>query len=246
MADELVPRPALAGDTDVDVAIVGAGYTGLWTAYYLAVADPSLRIAVLESEIAGFGASGRNGGWCSALLPAVPGRPRPPARPGPGHRAVPGDAVHGGRGRPGRAGRGHRLPLRQGRHRRAGPVGRAARPRPARGRRGPLVRLRRGRPGAARRRVGAAALRGRRRCWAARSRRTAPRIHPARLVRGLARAVQRRGVRVYEQTRATALQPGAVQTDARHACGPTSWCARPRGTPPSCPATVGRWRRSTR
>ena len=63
-------RPGLPGDLDVDVAIVGAGYTGLWTAYYLAVADPHLRIAVLEREIAGFGASGRNGGWCSALFPA--------------------------------------------------------------------------------------------------------------------------------------------------------------------------------
>jgi glycine/D-amino acid oxidase-like deaminating enzyme len=48
---------------------VGAGYTGLWTAYYLSHADPSLRIAVLEAEVAGFGASGRNGGWCSALYP---------------------------------------------------------------------------------------------------------------------------------------------------------------------------------
>jgi glycine/D-amino acid oxidase-like deaminating enzyme len=63
-------RPALPGDRDVDVAIVGAGFTGLWTAYYLAEADPTLRIAVLESEVAGFGASGRNGGWCSALFPA--------------------------------------------------------------------------------------------------------------------------------------------------------------------------------
>ncbi|WP_433080464.1 NAD(P)/FAD-dependent oxidoreductase [Dactylosporangium sp. CA-052675] len=63
------PRPALAGDEDADVCVVGAGYTGLWTAYYLAVADPSLRITVLEAEHAGFGASGRNGGWCSALFP---------------------------------------------------------------------------------------------------------------------------------------------------------------------------------
>src|SRR6185436_6642425 len=68
--DDLTPRPSLPGDLDVDVAVVGAGYTGLWTAYYLALADPSLRIAVLESEVAGFGASGRNGGWCSALFPA--------------------------------------------------------------------------------------------------------------------------------------------------------------------------------
>jgi glycine/D-amino acid oxidase-like deaminating enzyme len=65
----LLPRPPLDRDIDVDVAIVGAGFTGLWTAYYLQAADPSLRVAIVESEIAGFGASGRNGGWCSALFP---------------------------------------------------------------------------------------------------------------------------------------------------------------------------------
>lgn len=64
----------MSRDTQVDIAIVGAGYTGLWTAYYLHRADPSLRIAVLEAEIAGFGASGRNGGWCSALFAAEPAR----------------------------------------------------------------------------------------------------------------------------------------------------------------------------
>lgn len=69
-SDTLVPRPALLADAEVDVAIVGGGLTGLWTAYYLAIAQPSLRIAVLEKHIAGFGASGRNGGWCSALFPA--------------------------------------------------------------------------------------------------------------------------------------------------------------------------------
>lgn len=67
--DDLAPGPGLTGDVDVDVAVVGAGFTGLWTAYYLAVHDPTLRIAVLESQIVGFGASGRNGGWCSALFP---------------------------------------------------------------------------------------------------------------------------------------------------------------------------------
>src|SRR6476661_6919477 len=65
------PRDPLEGGCDVDVAIVGAGYTGLWTAYYLAKADPSLRIAVLEREVVGYGASGRNGGWCSAIFPAT-------------------------------------------------------------------------------------------------------------------------------------------------------------------------------
>ena len=65
---DLTPRAPLGGPVDVDVAIVGAGYTGLWTAYYLKKADPSLRIALFEREIAGFGASGRNGGWCSQLF----------------------------------------------------------------------------------------------------------------------------------------------------------------------------------
>jgi glycine/D-amino acid oxidase-like deaminating enzyme len=67
--DDFVPRPALPGPASYDVVIVGAGLTGLWSAYYLRKADPSLRIAVLEQEVAGFGASGRNGGWCSALFP---------------------------------------------------------------------------------------------------------------------------------------------------------------------------------
>jgi glycine/D-amino acid oxidase-like deaminating enzyme len=61
-------RPGLNGDLDVDVAIVGAGYTGLWTAYYLAKSDPAVKVVVIERETAGFGASGRNGGWCSAMF----------------------------------------------------------------------------------------------------------------------------------------------------------------------------------
>ena len=66
--DDLTPRPGLRTTATTDVAIVGAGYTGLWTAYYLKKADPSLEVAIVEKEIAGFGASGRNGGWCSALF----------------------------------------------------------------------------------------------------------------------------------------------------------------------------------
>ena len=69
LAEPLTPRAPLERDIEVDVAIVGAGLTGLWTAYYLQAADTSVRIAVLEKQIAGFGASGRNGGWCSALFP---------------------------------------------------------------------------------------------------------------------------------------------------------------------------------
>lgn len=67
---DLTPRPALPGDSAADVAIVGGGLTGLWTAYYLLKRDPGLRVTVLEKRIVGFGASGRNGGWCSALFPA--------------------------------------------------------------------------------------------------------------------------------------------------------------------------------
>ena len=67
--DNMEPRNALPADLDVDVAIVGAGFTGLWTAHYLRAADPTLRIAVLERTVAGFGASGRNGGWASAIMP---------------------------------------------------------------------------------------------------------------------------------------------------------------------------------
>ncbi|HLK94235.1 MAG TPA: FAD-binding oxidoreductase, partial [Nocardioidaceae bacterium] len=68
--DDWTPRAPLDGSTEADVVVVGAGFTGLWTAYYLARAEPGLRILVLEREVAGFGASGRNGGWCSALFPA--------------------------------------------------------------------------------------------------------------------------------------------------------------------------------
>ncbi|MUL81152.1 MULTISPECIES: FAD-binding oxidoreductase [unclassified Mycolicibacterium] len=61
-------RPALPGSLEADVCIVGAGLTGLWAAYYLKREQPDLRIVILEKEFAGFGASGRNGGWLSAEL----------------------------------------------------------------------------------------------------------------------------------------------------------------------------------
>lgn len=63
-----VPGPALTGRHDVDVAIVGGGYTGLWTAYQLRKAEPSMKVAVIEREVIGFGASGRNGGFAMTLL----------------------------------------------------------------------------------------------------------------------------------------------------------------------------------
>ena len=69
VTDPLTRRPPLAGPTEADVAIVGAGFTGLWTAFHLTRVAPHLSVVVIEAEIAGYGASGRNGGWCSALFP---------------------------------------------------------------------------------------------------------------------------------------------------------------------------------
>lgn len=63
------PRPP----DEVDVAIVGAGFTGLWTAYYLHRQAPELDIAVFEQETVGFGASGRNGGWCLGTIMGIEG-----------------------------------------------------------------------------------------------------------------------------------------------------------------------------
>ena len=69
----VTPRPALSGDLDVDVAIVGGGFTGLWTARELLRRDDTLRIAILEKSVCGFGASGRNGGWASSIFPVSDG-----------------------------------------------------------------------------------------------------------------------------------------------------------------------------
>ena len=60
------PAPPLSGVTDADVAIIGGGYTGLWTAYQLVARDPSLRVVVLEADICGGGPSGRNGGFVNS------------------------------------------------------------------------------------------------------------------------------------------------------------------------------------
>jgi glycine/D-amino acid oxidase-like deaminating enzyme len=72
-AGDLTPRSGLRRSEEVDVAILGAGYTGLWTAYYLLRTRPEWKIAVVERDIAGYGASGRNGGWCSPRFPMSAG-----------------------------------------------------------------------------------------------------------------------------------------------------------------------------
>lgn len=70
--DDLMPREPLDGDSRVDIAIVGAGFTGLWAAWYLLARDPTRRVLLVEAETAGFGASGRNGAWLSAGLGVTP------------------------------------------------------------------------------------------------------------------------------------------------------------------------------
>jgi glycine/D-amino acid oxidase-like deaminating enzyme len=199
----------LPGSASADVAIVGAGYTGLWTAYYLLGADPSLRVALVEQEIAGFGASGRNGGWCSALFPVSASR------------------LAGEHGRDAAVAQ-----YRAMRDSVAEVVRVAATERieadAALGGTVVLARtepqLRRARAAvdearefgvdmepldaeSARRRLAATSVVGGTytpHCAA---------IHPAKLARGLADAVEARGASIYEQTRASAIEPGVVHTE---------------------------------
>ncbi|WP_155718210.1 NAD(P)/FAD-dependent oxidoreductase, partial [Pseudomonas fluorescens] len=90
--DPLVARPSLEHDLDVNVAIIGAGYTGLWTAYYLKRQAPELKIAIIEAQTAGFGASGRNGGW---LMGNLLGEDRLLAELAPQQRRASFDLLHG-------------------------------------------------------------------------------------------------------------------------------------------------------
>lgn len=62
------PTPPLRGDHSVDVAIIGGGFTGVNTAYWLKQADPSLRVALLEARTIGYGASGRNGSFAMTVV----------------------------------------------------------------------------------------------------------------------------------------------------------------------------------
>ncbi len=204
--DDLSPRPELEGDLDVDVCIVGAGFTGLWTAYTLLVEDPSVRVAVLEAEIAGFGASGRNGGWCSALFPA--------------------SAAALAR----RHGREAALAMRRAMNATVSEVGRvvAAEGIEAHWRQGGTVVLARTPVQLERARAAVAAdaafdgvdglallgaeeaarHAGASRVLGATFTPHCARVHPARLVRGLARAVERRGGRIHERTPAVRIVPG--------------------------------------
>jgi glycine/D-amino acid oxidase-like deaminating enzyme len=205
------PRAALPGDRDTDVAVVGAGFTGLWTALYLARADPALRVTVVEAETAGFGASGRNGGWLSALFPASL------------------DSVAT------RASRAGALAQHQAMRASVDEVLRVASEEgiDARAAKGGTISVARSEPQLTRARAEveharswglgeddirlldaaeATAVLGATRVRGATYTPDCAAIHPARLVRGLADAVERRGVTIHERTPATAIEPGCVVT----------------------------------
>ena len=238
-------RP-LPGDLEADVAIVGAGFTGLWTAHYLAEADPTLRIVVLEAEVAGYGASGRNGGWCSALFPASQDKLAAPAGLEPAPRRWPSTARCAppstrSVGSP----TAWASPVRQGRHRsvlaRTGPSGGGPGRRSTHARswgRDDLRAPRRGRD--RRRRLRATRVRG------ATYTPDCAAIHPALLVRRLADDVERRGVRVLEHSPVTPDRAGSRGHRRAAPCAPRWWCGRPRATRPASPASAARWCRSTR
>lgn len=204
----LQPRTALSGDTTVDVAIVGAGYTGLWTAYYLHEADPSLRVAVLEAEIAGFGASGRNGGWCSALYPVDIAKLT--------HEVGPSAAIAQYLAMQGSVGEVARVCRAEGIDADLALGGTVVLARSA-------AQLARARSEAAQANeygldldlLDADAARGRLNATSVLGATYTPHcaaIHPGKLVRGLADVVEARGATIYEQSRATAIEPGAVHT----------------------------------
>ncbi len=211
--DAWEPRSTLPGDTEVDVAIVGAGYTGLWTAYYLSVADPTLRIVVLEAEVAGYGASGRNGGWCSALFPAslgsvagLDGATREAAlAQHAAMRATVDEVVRVA------AVEGIDAHVAKG-----GTISLVRSPAQLRRARVEIEDARSwGRGEDDLRFLDAAEADGVLRATRSKGATYTPdcaAIHPARLVRGLAAAVERRGVRIHERTRVTAIEPGRAVT----------------------------------
>ena len=196
-------RPPLDGTVEADVCIVGAGYTGLWTALELRRADPSLEVVVLEKETAGFGASGRNGGWVlGALVGSKAGWIAKGGEAGAlaleraiqatvdevgeavAREAIDCDFVKGGTLTVAQSRvELHRLLSQRGEERLLDAEALAER-----------VRVRDG--------VGAL---------------FSPhcaRVQPAKLVRGLAAAVERAGATIYERTPALALEPGSVRTPA--------------------------------
>jgi glycine/D-amino acid oxidase-like deaminating enzyme len=209
---EIRPRPPLEGPAAVDVVVVGAGYTGLWTAFYLLSHQPDLKLAVVEEEVAGFGASGRNGGWCAGEIAG--NRDRIAAQSGRAAVVALWREMFATVDEVGKVCAAEGIDCH---YQRGGILTFATNPA---------------------QRISLAQRLAEERSWGfdeedfrwleraeaeerARVRGLegalftphAAAIHPARLARGLAEAVERRGGVIYEQTRATALEPGRVVTD---------------------------------
>ncbi len=71
-AGEVAPLPELVGDVSADVLVIGGGYTGMWAAWQVKRLEPEARVVLLESEVCGFGPSGRNGGFCNVMWFSLP------------------------------------------------------------------------------------------------------------------------------------------------------------------------------
>ncbi|MNF36548.1 Gamma-glutamylputrescine oxidoreductase [compost metagenome] len=211
LEEPLAARAPLREDLDVDVAIIGAGYTGLWTAYYLKQLAPTLRIAIVEAQFAGFGASGRNGGW---LMGNLLGEDRLLAGLSPEQRRASFDLLHG---IPDEV---ERVLEREGiacDYRKAGVLYCAARyPEQETTLRNYLKKLyKQGLNENDFRWLSPAELNGQLRVATPFGGIHSPHcatIQPARLVRGLAEAVERLGVKLYENSPVTDWQPGRLQT----------------------------------
>ena len=210
--EPLIPRAPLTAEIDADVAIIGAGYTGLWTAYYLKTQAPHLRIVVVEAEIAGFGASGRNGGW---LMGNLLNDERLLGRVPAAERAASSALLHD-------------IPDEVGRvidregiacdYRKGGVLYCAARyPEQRQRLLAQLAALReQGQGEDDYRWLEADELAGQLRVHGAEGALYSPHcatIQPARLVRGLAAVVERLGVKIYEQSRVLDWQPGQLRTE---------------------------------
>ncbi|VVO73702.1 MULTISPECIES: NAD(P)/FAD-dependent oxidoreductase [Pseudomonas] len=209
--EPLLARPALEQDLDIDVAIIGAGYTGLWTAYYLKRQAPDLNIAIIEAQTAGFGASGRNGGW---LMGNLLGEDRLLAGLSPEQRRASYDLLHA-------------IPdeveivlEREGidcDYRKGGALYCAARyPEQEASLRQYLDKLyKQGLNESDYRWLSPEQLAQQIRVARPFGGIYAPHvatIHPAKLVRGLARTVERMGVRIYENSAVTQWQSGSLRT----------------------------------
>ncbi|MCW2268016.1 MULTISPECIES: NAD(P)/FAD-dependent oxidoreductase [Pseudomonas] len=216
--ETLSTRPALHQDLDVDVCIIGAGYTGLWTAYYLKLHAPHLDIAIVEANIAGFGASGRNGGW---LMGNMLGEDRLLAASSPLQRRASYDLLHG---IPDEVQRVLTLEGIDCDYRKGGVLYCAARyPEQETTLRSYLDKLyKQGLTEADYRWMSPAQLAAQLRIskpYGAIFNPNVATIQPAKLVRGLARTVERMGVRLYENSPVTDWRAGEVRTaQARIKC----------------------------